>query len=173
MAEFFISRGKMRRVEKNEFLEIKAEVEANGLVTWLLDVGEQPKIPSKIGNFSCSCCGCCCDAFRTISEFNMPGLLAPAHFLPEFDHGNCNYCGNCATKCPMGAITVDTRGKTHAHQLKRCIGCGQCVLACDKKRAILMEPAQGYKKPTQYYPVYGYKFFSGLIRNAWRDWREG
>jgi ferredoxin len=68
---------------------------------------------------------------------------------------------------------VDTNGKTRAHELRRCIGCGECVLACEKKRAVRMEPAQGYQKPTQYFPVYGINFFSGLVRNAWLERREG
>ena len=84
---------------------------------------------------------------RMVNEFNAPGMLAPPHFMPEADEQKCNYCGGCAERCPMGAVTVDTMGQTRDFEPLRCVGCGQCFVACDKQQAIRMVPVPGYVPP--------------------------
>ncbi len=162
--EASISKGWLRRVEKRELLEIKARAESSGLVNWVVNVDEKY---GRRFNVMCSCCGCCCDVFRSITEFNTPGLIAPPHFLPVFNHDKCTYCGLCATKCQMGAITLDTKARTRVHESKRCIGCGQCVLVCPKKGALQMEPTLNYKSPAKSYFMMGVKLFPNLLRLAW------
>ncbi len=131
------SRG-ARRIDMKEALEIKAEAEASGLVTWIVD--NDPKY----GGTSCSCCGCCCAFMRSISEFNMPGWIAPPHFMPRVDYERCNFCGKCALACPMGAVTVAINN-TYVHDPRRCIGCAQCAVACAEK-AIDMEAVPDYQE---------------------------
>lgn len=133
--------GRARLVEKKELLEIKAEAEASGLVTWAMIMEREGS------STSCSCCGCCCGMLRSISEFNMPGRIAPPHFLPKCDQDKCSYCGKCALACPMGAITVDTKGKTRVFATERCIGCGLCVVKCEKEKALSLEAVPDYKPP--------------------------
>ncbi len=168
-AEKVIQRGKMRRVEKKELLEIKAEAEANGLITWMMNIDEKS---AKIGNASCSCCECCCPMLQTITKFNLPGMIAPPHFMPVFDQNRCSYCGKCAKTCQLSAIIVDKKDKTHIHQSKNCIGCGQCVLACRENNALRMEPVQKYKKPPKGWPGGITKMLPGLSRIAWSIWRD-
>jgi Pyruvate/2-oxoacid:ferredoxin oxidoreductase delta subunit len=134
--------GAMRKITMKEALDIKAEAEASGLVSWsmAMEIGGS--------NTSCSCCGCCCMMMRTISEFNAPGYIAPPHFMPEVDSAKCTHCGKCAKACPMGAWTVDTKNKTRSFEPVRCIGCGLCYAACDKERAIELKPVADYKAPT-------------------------
>jgi len=134
--------GRMRRIELQDALEIKAEAEASGLVSWTMSVEVAGS------NTSCSCCGCCCMMMRTISEFNAPGYIAPPHFMPEVNADRCSYCGKCALACPMGAWTVDTKARTRAFESIRCVGCGLCYIACDKEKALELKPVAGYQAPT-------------------------
>lgn len=162
--ELSIKKGWMRRAEKKEILEIKAEAEASGLINWTMNVDEKS---GRFGNVMCSCCGCCCFVFRSITEFNVPGLIVPPHFMPVFDHAKCIYCDLCAKKCQLGAITVDTKGKSLVHHTERCIGCGQCVLACENKRAVRMKPTKNYKKPPESWLMMGVRLFPKLLPMTW------
>jgi Pyruvate/2-oxoacid:ferredoxin oxidoreductase delta subunit len=140
-AQQAIKNGTMKQVTKAEMLAIKREAEAQGMVNWMFNI-ENAKTQS-----SCSCCGCCCHNFRAVSEFNVPSSIAPPHFLPKVDAAKCNHCGQCALNCPMAAITIHTKEKTYIHREERCIGCGLCVVACEKKKAITMAPVPDYKLP--------------------------
>ncbi len=162
LSKHLIEKGMMRRSEKKEILEIKAEAEANGLVTWAFN-----EESGKGSSGSCSCCGCCCHMMRTVNELNMPGFIAPPHFMPELDSGKCDYCAKCAKACPMGAITVDMKGKSHHHKPERCIGCGLCMVACDKKHAIELKPVADYKKPPKSWASYFAGLTPNMLRNAW------
>jgi NAD-dependent dihydropyrimidine dehydrogenase PreA subunit len=142
MADMAVRAGQMRKVEKKELLEIKHEAEAAGLINWAMNQSMMPG-----SSAICSCCGCCCLALRMISEFNMPGSIAPPHFMPEVDPDQCDYCAKCARACPMGAITIDMKGKTREFESVRCVGCGQCMVACDEKKAVRLEPVEGYQPP--------------------------
>jgi electron transport complex protein RnfB len=162
-AEFLIRNGKMRQVKKKDVLEIKAKAEAEGLVTWMLET----ELGKSTSGASCSCCGCCCGALRTISEFNAPGMIAPPHFVPKVDLTKCTYCGQCAKVCPMGAMVVDTKGRSHQHLTERCIGCGLCAVACDKQHAIQMEPTPKYRQPPRSLLSTLLQIAPNYLRNAW------
>ncbi|MEW6076656.1 MAG: 4Fe-4S dicluster domain-containing protein [Thermodesulfobacteriota bacterium] len=158
--------GKARIIEKKEAVEIKRQAEQAGLVSWIFN-----EESGKHGSSSCSCCGCCCHMMKTVTQYNMPAMIAPPRYLPVFDMKTCNHCAKCALRCPMGAITVDTRNKTHHHDLKRCVGCGQCVVACDKARAIAMEPVKEYRKPPGGYVALGARLTPNLLRSSLNAWR--
>ena len=114
IAEMSIRGGRSRQIAMKDALEIKAEAEANGLVTWI-DASDP-----KVGGTSCSCCGDCCHFMRRVSEFNVPASIAPPHFTPKVDTEKCNFCGKCALACPMGAITVDVVNSGYQYNVHRC-----------------------------------------------------
>lgn len=159
-AENLVRNGRMRRAEKQEVIDIKKNAEAHGLVTWM---GNEDS--GKGTNVSCSCCGCCCHNLRIMTEFNMPSMIAPPHFIPKYDSSKCVHCGKCAQICTMGAITVDTIGKNRDYQRHRCVGCGLCITVCDKK-AIELVPAPDYKKPASNRLLYLARLAPGIIRNT-------
>ncbi len=166
--KIMVDRGFARFVDLKEILAIKKDAEAKGLINWVTNLDEKS---GRFGNYSCSCCGCCCIIFRTINEFNVPGLVTKPHFMPVFDDSKCTSCGLCAKRCQLGAITVDTKGKSLVHQPGRCIGCGQCVLACEKEKAIEMKATPNYKKPPGSVPMMGIKMLPKLMRTGWGIWK--
>jgi len=161
-----IHHGWLQKVERREALEIKREAESRGLVNFVINV------ESARSQVSCSCCGCCCKAMRTMSEFSAPSLVAPPHFLPAFDDEQCTYCGKCATACPMGALTLDPSAKSRRHARERCIGCGVCAVACPRPGTIKMQPVPEYDPPySSWFSLVAHNA-PAMARNAWKAWRS-
>jgi Fe-S-cluster-containing hydrogenase component 2 len=82
------------------------------------------------------------------------------------------FCGKCAQHCPMGAITVDTGQKKHDRLARRCIGCALCALACDRQRALRMEPVPDYRLPYRSWFSLAAHAAPGFLRTSWRVWRK-
>jgi Fe-S-cluster-containing hydrogenase component 2 len=61
----------------------------------------------------------------------------------------------------MGAITVDTKNKTRSFASERCVGCGLCVVKCEKQKALQLEAVPGYTPP-EIQVGEGVGFLSGL-----------
>jgi len=158
----------LKQVSKKAALEIKREAESHGLVNWIMNV------QSTRGQCSCSCCGCCCHAMRMVNEFNAPAWIAPPHFLPRLDPAKCVHCGKCAKSCPMGAIIVTAGAQAGAYQhlAQRCIGCGLCVLACERQRALAMEPVPDYLLPYRSWFSLIAHSAPGVLLTNWKVWRQ-
>ena len=162
-AKTFIERGLMRLSDAREVLAIKKEAEAAGCVSWInRQIGSEPT-----GNSSCSCCGCCCHAMRSITQFNSPGLISPPRFYPEADDSRCVSCGKCSKTCPMGAISQV--GKKIVLDRARCIGCGLCVLSCSFQALHLTEanppPSRSSNRADLFFDL-----VPGYLSNAFRVW---
>ncbi len=160
-----IEAGWLRPASRSEVLDVKLEAEAAGLVNWMMNV------ESTRGQASCSCCRCCCYALRAVSEFNVPGMFAPPHFMPQFDYARCTYCGRCARQCPTAALVVDPRAKTHELLAERCIGCGLCAAACGATRAVAMAPVPRPRHPYRNWLSFAAGAAPGIVRNVWHAWR--
>jgi ferredoxin len=161
-----VRRGQMKQASKKDVLEVKRSAEKEGLVTWMMN-----EESGKFVNCSCSCCGCCCGALRTISEFNTPGMIAPPHFIPGIDHQVCNSCSKCVSVCPMGALTLfeDGNEKRLVHKPERCIGCGLCVVACPEQ-ALSLEEVEDYRKPPSGWPTYLARYSHNYLINGLKVW---
>ena len=146
LSELFIDKGSMRQVDRDEAMAIKREAEESGLVTWMGNA----RLDEKWGNVSCSCCGCCCHGLRTISEFNAPGMISKPHFMPARNEEKCDACMLCVKACPMGAWAVS--GKNLIFQQVRCIGCGLCVVKCNRD-SLTLEPVAGVSPPRSSWTV--------------------
>jgi NAD-dependent dihydropyrimidine dehydrogenase PreA subunit len=161
-----IEDGSLRQISRKDVLDIKREAESHQMVNWLMNVA------SSKGQCSCSCCGCCCHAMRAVNEFNAPGFIAPPHFIPKLESAKCTSCGKCAKTCPMGAITVDTLNKTYGYRRQRCIGCGLCVLACDVRHALTMEPVPDYRLPYRSWFSLLAHTAPSMLSTTWKVWRQ-
>ena len=196
-AESGIKNGWLRQVSKEEMIDIKREAEAHDMVNWMMNVA------STKGQNSCSCCGCCCHAMRSVNQFSAPALFAPPHFRPKLAPARCVSCGLCARHCPMGALLVDTAQKEkgdsaalperlsetgtknssdpfiaarplaagHAsvrYLAQRCIGCGLCVLACQRQHALAMEAVPDYKLPYHSWFSVLAKSLPGMLKTSWK-----
>lgn len=161
-----IKDGWLTQVSKKEVLEIKGNAESHGLVTWMMNV------ESTKGQASCSCCPCCCYALRAINDFNAPALLAPAHFLPEFDEAQCTFCARCVNQCPTRALAIDAQQKTRVYQRERCVGCGLCAVACGDRQAITMQPVPDYRLPYRSWFSMIASSAPRMLKSAWDAWRR-
>lgn len=162
-----VDEGWLRKITLKDVLEIKKEAEAAGCITWTIQEAAGYKSSSV-----CSCCGCCCHMLRTVTEWNAPGAIAPAHFIPRIDRDKCDYCGKCARNCPMGALVKDTKNKISRHLIERCIGCGLCQVACDKQKAIEMEPNPGFQKPSPNLALLAMKAAPRFLLGSYVVWKK-
>ncbi|MEI7831851.1 MAG: 4Fe-4S dicluster domain-containing protein [bacterium] len=62
-----------------------------------------------------------------------PELPDEANGMPTVTDASCTGCGRCAAVCPLQAITLgtDAIGTTVALDRGRCLGCQECVRACN------------------------------------------
>lgn len=80
----------------------------------------------------------------------------PLH--PKADTGKCNRCGECALKCPSGAID---RNNPSATDNEKCISCGRCIVTCPRD-------ARGYSGLK--YAVIGKGFVSLFSKRKEPEW---
>lgn len=160
-----IERGMMRKAGRQEIIEIKRNAEEYGCVTWMInEIGNKPR-----GNGSCSCCGCCCHALRSITQFNTPGIISAPHFMPVRESEKCTLCKKCVHVCPMDAWAVS--GEDLQFRKIRCIGCGLCVVAC-KFDALALETVKDARPPQDSWLGFLVKLAPEYMANTVRVWAK-
>jgi len=162
MATPLLSRGMMRKADRQEIIEIKHKAEEKGCVTWMMN--EQGSLK---GNISCSCCGCCCHGLRTIRDFSAPGMISKPHYMPVKTDDKCTACKVCVNRCPTKAWSmVDD---VMMFDTIRCIGCGLCVSSC-KFDALELKTVDDAKKPEPNYRALMLKMTPSYIKNSMWVW---
>lgn len=114
-----------REISKAEALEITRLNQKEGLV---LNVSNAQKI-----EWICSCCSCCCNYLSELSRMPRAGQFFQHNYHASVDQSECNGCGICVEKCPMGANKLSKKSKIPKIDLYKCIGCGVCIPACPKE----------------------------------------
>ena len=94
--------------------------------------------------------------------------------LPDSPHVEEAVLGpqGLANTLKAGAIVVDMENKTYRHLRERCIGCGLCVLACDKQKALDMEPVPDYRLPYRSWFSLIAHAMPGALMTSWEVWRR-
>lgn len=126
MSRFAMDRGMARKADREEIIEIKHNAEREGCVSFTI-----PTIDPLVGNASCSCCSCCCHAFRNITEFSTPAWVCKPLFLPVYSYDKCTGCQKCVRICPTQAWSSAGKKQKPEFDDARCIGCGLCVSSCE------------------------------------------
>ena len=96
-------------------------------------------------NFICNCCKCCCEAMIAARRFALFHPVQTSNFIARLDTDGCIHCGQCASVCPVDAITLDpVAGEEASHDTGVhfnpgiCLGCGLCAQVCPVN-AMVME----------------------------------
>ena len=80
----------------------------------------------------CRRCETVCNKVQTVGALTGNGRgfsakVGTASMIPLAET-NCTFCGQCVNVCPVGAISMDSKG-AHIDQ-EKCIKCGKCKSIC-------------------------------------------
>ena len=129
-AEYTIERGSGREISRDEALDIIDKSEQAGLVHVTMN-------KANVGAFICNCCGCCCQSFTLLISDGL-ALCDPSRFVPSIDLDACSGCETCVDRCWFKAITLNDDGLACVSE-EKCLGCGQCAIACPESAIQLIE----------------------------------
>ncbi|MEJ2097347.1 MAG: 4Fe-4S binding protein [Deltaproteobacteria bacterium] len=138
MAEMTIASDVGRQISKDEAISIIEQNQKEGLVL-------QPS-NTKIAEFICSCCGCCCGMLTLHKNLPKPLNFWATNYHAVVNENECEGCGNCEDSCQVNAVTVSEKENYAVVNLDRCLGCGVCVSNCPNEAIYLK------KKPIEIVP---------------------
>lgn len=115
-ARWAVEQGHARALTCDEALKILAQCEERG------------QVHTGLPNLTvCSCCKHACLSFAA-RKFGGQHVFMQNHFYAVVDPGACINCGECADRCPVGAMQIVEEAAV-VDQTK-CIGCGACTTGC-------------------------------------------
>ena len=142
-ADYTLTRGTGREIEKAEAREILKGCEEEGLIHVTMNTASGD-------HFICNCCPDCCQIMPVLLNEGIR-LVAPSRYRAAVDRGLCLGCGACEQRCPFEALTLDEAGTGDTAfstvDDEKCFGCGLCRVVCETD-AIRLEVA----RPPEYIP---------------------
>ena len=136
-ADYYVSNGLGRYVDRSELKDILVRADAANLVLQPTNSRESSAI--------CCCCGCCGGILKGLQRQPVPAEAVSSSFIAKLDPEECQGCFTCMERCQMQAFTE--AGDRVELNRDRCIGCGLCVTTCPSGALTLeRKPKQDQKQ---------------------------
>ncbi|MBI4832443.1 MAG: 4Fe-4S binding protein [Candidatus Lindowbacteria bacterium] len=123
-ADYAITRGTGREIDKKEAMDIIRKAEEAGLVHVTINTDH-------IDHYICNCCSDCCIGLRYMIEQGTK-FVSPSRFQAVVDQDSCVGCESCIDRCYFGAISVQNGNDEPKATVdgEKCVGCGLCSVVC-------------------------------------------
>jgi len=123
-ADYAITRGTGREIDKVEAMKIIKECEEAGLVHVTMNTDH-------IDHYICNCCSDCCIGLKYMI-LEGTKFVSPSRFQAVVDEEECVGCEECLERCYFGALSMkDEDGDPKAAvDSEKCVGCGLCAVVC-------------------------------------------
>lgn len=123
-AEYAITRGTGREIDKAEAMAIMQKAEEAGLVHVTMNTDHSD-------HYICNCCPDCCIGLRAVLSEEGAKFVSPSRFQATVDNEACTGCEECIERCYFGALTMQNDDEAKASvDAEKCVGCGLCGVVC-------------------------------------------
>jgi Pyruvate/2-oxoacid:ferredoxin oxidoreductase delta subunit len=138
MAEYAIERLGVRRMSKQEAMDVLNTSEEAGLIHMSRNTTEDIE-------FICNCDRWRCGTVQGVLKQSKPALFFNSGYQPLFDPDLCTACETCIERCPPEALTLGDNDVPKV-DLDRCFGCAVCATGCPSE-AIVMDAKSDFPVP--------------------------
>jgi Pyruvate/2-oxoacid:ferredoxin oxidoreductase delta subunit len=138
MAEYAIERLGVRRMSKQEAMDVLNRSEKAGLIHMSRNTTEEIE-------FICNCDRWHCGTVKGVLKQSKPAIFFNSGFKPVFDADLCTACETCIERCPPEALAMGDND-VPVVDLDRCFGCAVCTTGCEFE-AIVMEAKPDFPAP--------------------------
>ncbi len=124
-ADYSITRGTGREIDKAEAMDIIKKSEEAGLVHVTMNTDH-------IDHYICNCCHDCCIGLRVMRSKEGAKFVAPSRFQAVIDEDECIGCESCLERCYFDALSMNEDGDEPKAVVntEKCVGCGLCAVVC-------------------------------------------